>query len=312
MFNLAEQLSAHVEIVHQIFVFQHARHDVPHREQCVGLSVVCLKHGLMIEELEDDVHIVVVPHHHLFAFQGLIVAVVSGRSSRHLLSGCRSVHLSVGKVDEKILRHQFHVHLGTGKVCGHGADGADIVGIGDAHLYIISRSAFQIVRHIDQHHIAPFGHSSVELSSIAIEVAVGEAAFFHEILHPLVHLRHDERLSIEEQEFVFSLRVGPTHDDHLKEERTTLIGERVEPKEGVVEKHARVLSLDIGVDPSLTAIAFVLNDAIESSQFVGMTAHHAHLHLCASFGDNLACHRCRRSHLLLVRRKERALHIAPP
>ena len=303
VFDLSEQLAARVEVLHRVFVLEHTCHDVCHREKGIGFGRVLLQHRLMVEELEQEMHIVVDPHHHLFRFQGSIVAVARFRV---LL-----IHLTIGIVHEEIFCHSLHVHRHRREIHGFGAERAHVVHISQAHLHVIARSALQVVRHIDQHHIALLGDTAVELSCIAIEVAVGEAIFHHEILHPFVHFLQDERLRVEEQAFVFRFGVSPSHHLHLEEERASFKVKRIEGEIRIIEKHPRVLSFDVGVDPSFAAVAFLLDDAIKSRLIAGVSALHAHFHRRVHIGDGLA-HHGSRCHHLLVRREERAFHIAPP
>ena len=311
VFDLSEKLTARVEILHRLFVLEHTRHDVCHREEGIGFGVILLQHRLMVEDLEQEVYIVVVPHHHFFLVQCRIVAV-TGFSRVSNFSCILLIHLAIGIVHEEVFSHLLHVHRHCGEVHRFGTERAHVVHMGQAHLHIIARHAFQVVGHIDQHHISLLGDSAVELSSVAIEMAVGEAIFLHEVLHPFVHFFQNERLRVEEQAVVFRFGVRPPHHLHLEEERTSLKVERIEGEERIVEKHSRVLSFDISVDPSFAAVAFVFDDAVKSRLFVGVTALHAHFHRRAHIGNGLAHHGSRCHHHLLMRREEGTFHIAPP
>ena len=143
-------------------------------------------------------------------------------------------------------------------------------------------------------------------------MTIGGFVFFYEIEHPLVHLRHNERLRIENKKFVFRFGICPSCNNCFKKQGTSFESKGIEREKWVVEEHSRLLCLDISVNPSLTAIAFVFNDAIKSGLFIGVATHHAHFHFVSHFRNDFAHHGDRSCNFFLMRREERAFHVAPP
>ena len=215
VFNLSEQLATHIKVLHQIFVFQHSRHNMCHRKQGIGLAVVRFQHSFVVEDLQQEVHIIVFPHHHFFIGQIVIVAI-----ARRRRVGCVGsiafVHLTISIVNEEVFSHRLHIYWRAGKIDGFCTKGTHIFCIGDAHLNVVAWYAFHIVGHFHQHYIALFRDSAEKLTCIAIEVAIGGFVFFHKIEHPIVHLRHNERLRIENKKFVFRLGVCPSCNNCFK------------------------------------------------------------------------------------------------
>ena len=215
VFNLSEQLATHIKVLHQIFVFQHSRHNMCHRKQGISLAVVRFQHSFVVEDLQQEVHIIVFPHHHFFIGQIVVVAIARrGRVGR--VGSIGFVHLTISIVNEEVFSHRLHIYWCAGKIDGFCTKGTHIFCIGDAHLNVVTWYAFHIVGHFHQHHVAFFRDSAEKLTCIAIEVAIGVFVFFHKIEHPIVHLRHNERLRIENKKFVFRLWVCPSSNNNFK------------------------------------------------------------------------------------------------